>query len=272
MLHGISPTPNRSTTSSNNWQRLPTISFLPQCKPLLKNLLRSESRAGRDSGRWFLPGCVFSASPRRSRIKDGGRSLFDCPRGSAISIRVVLGYSRKCDREANIASTSMLPRPWNALGSSIAAVPTLVPVTPHALTKLPCRPVVPRRGQTDAARLQGIALNGKTLTNLVYRFATRARQNLRRVHYRLPGQPTVKGMRLVVALDGGRARLRQNKLQANAARAGRHGYRNAPARRAQASLCIYAINTRTARSRKRSNRSSMGRSSYWRNQRKSSTG
>ena len=74
-------------------------------------------------------------------------------------------------------------------------------------------------------RLQGIALNGKTLTNLVYRFATRARQNLRRVHYRLPGQPTVKGMRLVVALDGGRAPgLRQNK-PGKRRKSGRHGYR-----------------------------------------------
>ena len=87
-------------------------------------------------------------------------------------------------------------------------------------------------------RLQGIALNGKPLTNLVYRFATRARQNPWRVHYRLPGQPTVKGMRLVVALDGGRARLRQNK-PGNAARAG--GTAIARPAREPKLLCIYAI-------------------------------
>ena len=50
-------------------------------------------------------------------------------------------------------------------------------------------------------RLQGIALNGKTLTNLVYRFATRARQNLAAGSLSVARQPTVKGMRLVVVSD-----------------------------------------------------------------------
>ena len=87
-------------------------------------------------------------------------------------------------------------------------------------------------------RLQSIDLNVKTLTVLVYRFAARARQNLRRGNYQLPGQPTVKGMRLVVALDGGRARLRQNK-PGKRRKSGRHGYRT-PWREPKV-LCIYAI-------------------------------
>jgi hypothetical protein len=152
-------------------------------------------------------------------------------RGSAISIRVVY-YSRKCDRGQHREHKGCYPA-LECLGIFDRCSPTLA--SHAALT-------VALSGSFDEARqmlrLQGIALNGKTLTNLVYRFATRARQNLRRVHYRLPGQPTVKGMRLVVALDGGRARLRQNK-PGKRRKSGRHGYRT-PWREPKL-LCIYAI-------------------------------
>ena len=128
-FHGMSPPPSNSTTSSNNWQRLPTISFLPQCKPLLKNLLRSESRAGRDSRSLVpLPGCVFLCQPKA--FKNQGRRTVSVrlSRGSAISIRVVY-YSRKCDRRPTSRARRLLPRPWNALGSSIAG-PQPAMITP----------------------------------------------------------------------------------------------------------------------------------------------
>ena len=152
-------------------------------------------------------------------------------RGSAISIRVVY-YSRKCDRGQHREHKGCYPA-LECLGIFDRCSPTLA--SHAALT-------VALSGSFDEARqmlrLQGIALNGKTLTNLVYRFAARARQNLRRVNYRLPGQATVKGMRLVVALDGGRARLRQNK-PGKRRKSGRHGYRT-PWREPKL-LCIYAI-------------------------------
>jgi hypothetical protein len=87
-------------------------------------------------------------------------------------------------------------------------------------------------------QLQGVAVNVKTLANLVYRFAARARANLHRVRYQLPSQPSAEGLRLVVALDGGRTRLRHNKA-GRRRKSGRHGY-HAPWREPKL-LTIYAI-------------------------------
>lgn len=152
-------------------------------------------------------------------------------RGQVITLRVVY-YSRKCDRGENREHKGCYPA-LVCLGVFDRCSPTLA--SHAALT-------VALSGSFDEARqmlrLQSIDLNVKTLTVLVYRFAARARQNLRRGNYQLPGQPTVKGMRLVVALDGGRARLRQNK-PGKRRKSGRHGYRT-PWREPKV-LCIYAI-------------------------------
>jgi hypothetical protein len=152
-------------------------------------------------------------------------------RGPSITLRVVY-YSRNCDRGEHREHKGCYPA-LQCLGIFDRCSPTLA--SHAALT-------VALSGSFAEARqmlqLQGIALNVKTLTNLVYRFAVRARENLRRVNYQLPGQPTVKGMKLVVALDGGRAGLRQNK-PGKRRKSGRHGYRT-PWREPKL-LCIYAI-------------------------------
>jgi hypothetical protein len=152
-------------------------------------------------------------------------------RGPAMSIRVVY-YSRKCDRSQHREHKGCYPA-LECLGIFDRCSPTLA--SHAALTVALSGSFAEAR---QMLRLQGIALSVKTLTNLVYRFAARARQNLRRVNYRLPGQATVKGMRLVVALDGGRARLRQNK-PGKRRKSGRHGY-HTPWREPKL-LCIYAI-------------------------------
>jgi hypothetical protein len=152
-------------------------------------------------------------------------------RGPSITLRVVY-YSRKCDRGVDREHKGCYPA-LQCLGVFDRCSPTLA--SNAALTVALSGSFAEAR---QMLRLQGIGLNVKTLTNLVYRFAARARENLRRVNYQLPGRPTVKGMKLVVALDGGRARLRQNK-PGKRRKSGRHGYRT-PWREPKL-LCIYAI-------------------------------
>jgi hypothetical protein len=166
-------------------------------------------------------------------MKNQGRRTVEVrlSRGPAISLRVVY-YSRNCDRDDPTQRKGCYPA-LECLGIFDRCSPTLA--SHAALTVALAGSFVEARQMLD---LQGITLNVKTLTNLVYRFAARARQNLQRVNYQLPGQPTVKGMRLVVALDGGRARLRQNK-PGKRRKSGRHGY-HTPWREPKL-LCIYAI-------------------------------
>ena len=118
---------------------------------------------------------------------------------------------------------------------------------------------------------QGIALNGKTLTNL-------GSIALPPVLGRICGGFTIGcqdsqrsrdeieiRLWMVVARGCGKTN------QANAARAGRHGYRTLPGA-SSGLLCIYAIDENGKKSKTFKPGSSMGCSSYWRNQRKSSTG
>ena len=144
--------------------------------------------------------------------------------------------------------------PWPGNAALTVALSTVVSTRPRQILRYKAR-----------------LMNGKRLTNLVYRFATRTRQNLRRVHYRLPEQPTVKGMRMVVALDGGPAHCRQNK-PGKRRKSRRHGYHGTALARAQA-CCASTPLTRTARSRKNVQTDRRWDvPSYWRNHGKSSTG
>ena len=104
---------HRATTG----KALPTISFLPQCKPLLKNLLRSESRAGRDSGS-LVPFLAASSLPAQGAFQESrtcGRSSVRLSRGSAISIRVVLLQPQVRPRPTSRAQR-LLPSPLECLG------------------------------------------------------------------------------------------------------------------------------------------------------------
>jgi hypothetical protein len=135
-------------------------------------------------------------------------------RGGAVAIRVTY-YSRRRDRPNDRGGCyPALQR----LGIFDRCSPSLA--SQAALT-------VALAGSLEEARqmlqLQGAYLGSKTLTALVYRLACRARENLRRDSYRLPGGTTASGLRLVVALDGGRLRLRQAK-RGRRRRSGRHGY------------------------------------------------
>jgi hypothetical protein len=75
----------------------------------------------------------------------------------------------------------------------------------------------------EQLRRHGVRLHVTTLRDIVYRFAARARASLRRGRYRLPSGPTVAGLKVVVQLDGGRTRLRQDK-PGRPRKNGRHGY------------------------------------------------
>ena len=151
--------------------------------------------------------------------------------GPTIRLRVVY-YSRNCDRDDSHSGKGCYPA-LHCLG-----------IFDH------CSPLLASRAAQTVAlcgsfaeagyvlQLQGVTLNVKTLANLVYRFAARARANLRRVCYQLPSGLTAEGLRLVVALDGGRTRLRHNKA-GRRRKSGRHGY-HAPWREPKL-LTIYAI-------------------------------
>jgi hypothetical protein len=137
-------------------------------------------------------------------------------RGPAIYLRVVY-YSRNCDRHDQSELKGCYPA-LHCLGIFDRCSPVLASQAAQMVSLC---------GSFDEARymlqLHGVTLNVKTLTNLVYRFAARARENLRRVRYQLPSGPSASGLRLVVALDGGRVRTRQNK-PGRRRKSGRHGY------------------------------------------------
>lgn len=96
-------------------------------------------------------------------------------------------------------------------------------------------------------QLQGVSLDVKTLRNVVYRFARRARAGLRQGHYQLPSHPKVAGLKVVVQLDGGRSRLRQNK-PGRRTKKGRHGY-HTPWREPKL-LVIYVVDEQGKQSKK----------------------
>jgi hypothetical protein len=151
--------------------------------------------------------------------------------GPAIAVRVTY-HSRPCDRNRPAARKGCYPA-LECLGVFDRCTPLLA--SHAALCVALCGSLAEAE---EMLRLQGASVDGKTLTNVVYRFAARARANLRRARYRLPGQASAKGLRLVVALDGGRTRLRQNK-PGRRRPSGRHGYRT-PWREPKL-LYIYAI-------------------------------
>ena len=95
--------------------------FCPQCKPLLKNLLRSESRAGRDSGVvGSLPEAVVSLCMQPKAFKNQGRRIglcSSCPVApQPLSIRVVLLQPQVRPRPTSHEHKGWLTPPWNALG------------------------------------------------------------------------------------------------------------------------------------------------------------
>ena len=136
---------------------------------------------------------------------------------------------------------------------------TLWPVTPLTVTL---------SGSFDEARqmlrfTRHCSERRKALTNLVYRFATRARRSLRRVHYLVAR--TANGQGDEIGRGSGWWSLARLHWQNGSGK--RRKERAARLSHALARAKLYLTSTpltRTARSRKRSNRSSMGRSSYWR--------
>ncbi len=166
-------------------------------------------------------------------VKNQGRRTVTVrlSRGQAISLRVGY-YSRNCDRDDPAARKGCYPA-LECLGIFDHCTPVLASQAAQMVSLC---------GSFDEARWvlqqQGVTLNVKTLANLVYRFASRARDNLRRVDYRLPSAASAEGLRLVIALDGGRVRLRHNKA-GRRRKSGRHGYHGTW--REPKLLVIYAI-------------------------------
>jgi hypothetical protein len=156
--------------------------------------------------------------PAKPMKNQGRRRVHIClSRGKAITLSTVY-YSRNCHRDNPLLGKGCFPA-LECLG-----------ILDH------CSPLLASRAaQTaclsgsfaeavDMLRLQGRSINIKTLARVVYRFASRARFNLQRCDYRLPQGESAAGLRLVVALDGGRVRLRRNKRGKRRV-SQRHGYR-----------------------------------------------
>jgi hypothetical protein len=151
-------------------------------------------------------------------MKNQGRRTYhiNLLRGPAIAITAVY-YSRNCDRDDHLLGKGCFPAlaclgifdHWSPLLASHAAQTACLSSSfAEACTML---------------RLQGRSVDEKTLARVVYRFAARGRFNLQRSDYRLPAGESAAGLRLVVALDGGRVRLRRNKRGKKRA-SKRHGY------------------------------------------------
>jgi hypothetical protein len=170
------------------------------------------------------------------RLKNQGRRTVQVrlSRGPTLSLRVSY-YSRNCDRDDPEQRKGCYPA-LECLGIFERCSPVLASRAAQLVAL--CGSFAEAR---SLLALHGVDLNVKTLANLVYRFAARARRSLRQSDYQLPGQPRVRGLRLVVALDGGRARLRRNKA-GKPRKSGRHGY-HTPWREPKL-LDIYAIDER----------------------------
>lgn len=182
---------------------------------------------------WLVPSWLRLLAAPAKPLKNQGRRTVHVrlSRGPAISLGVVY-YSRNCDRDDPGAGQGCYPA-LQCLGIFDRCSPVLV--SQAAQTVALCGSFAEARYMLQ---LQGVVLNVKTLAKLVYRFAARARENLRRVGYPLPSGTSAEGLRLVVALDGGRTRLRHNKA-GKRRKSGRHGY-HAPWREPKL-LTIYAI-------------------------------
>lgn len=180
--------------------------------------------------RLLLPPSLGLAALPKGFKNQGRRSVsIRLCRGNPISVRVTY-FSRNCDRQRDRRGCYLA---LERLGIFDRCSPTLAS---HAALTLALSASFAEARQM--LQLQGVCLNVKTLANIAYRFAARARENLAETKYRLPGQANAEGMRLVVALDGGRVRLRQAKRGKRRA-SGRHGY-HAPWREPKL-LYIYAI-------------------------------
>jgi hypothetical protein len=196
-----------------------------------------QSVAAREPTRWqrslLVPSWLRMLALPRPMKNQGRRTVqVRLSRGPAISLRVVY-YSRNCDRDDPTQRKGCYPA-LECLGVFDRCSPALA--SRAAQTVALCGSFAEARYMLQ---LQGMELNVKTLANLVYRFAARARANLCRVHYQLPGQSSASGLRLVVALDGGRTRLRHNKAGRRRKKSGRHGFH--ATWREPKLLTIYAI-------------------------------
>lgn len=127
-------------------------------------------------------------------------------RGGTITLQVPY-FSRHADRPARRQHKGCFPA-LQALGLEEHASPRVASL---------CAQAVALAGSFQEAHeqlaQQGLVLNLKTLRRLAYRFASRARAALVQGGYRLATPTCVKGLKVVIGLDGGRARLRQNLRQ-----------------------------------------------------------
>jgi hypothetical protein len=157
-------------------------------------------------------------TPAKPMKNQGRRTVHvTLSRGPDIAITTVY-YSRNCHRDRTLAGKGCFPA-LHGLGIFDHASPLLA--SRAALTACLSGSFAEA---IQMLQLQGRSLDVKTLRRMVYRFAARSRFNLQRSECRLPQGETAKGLRLVVALDGGRVRLRSNK-RGKRRPSKRHGYR-----------------------------------------------
>ena len=209
-------------------------------QPIVQKSVSSQEPSARRRSTLLPPALRAFLLPAK-RFKNQGRRPVHLrlSRGPAIRIRVTY-YSRNGDRRAHRAHKGGYPALCR-LGIFDRVSPRLAS---HAAL------AVALSGSFEEAlehlRLQGVSLNVKTLRNLAYRFASRARARLRQKAYQLPSQPQVAGLTVVAQLDGGRARLRQDK-RGRRKKSGRHGY-HTPWREPKL-LMIYAVDEQGKRSK-----------------------
>jgi hypothetical protein len=162
----------------------------------------------------WLSRLLLSTKPMKNQ---GPRTVhLTLSRGPDIAISTVY-YSRNCHRDNPLLGKGCFPA-LECLGIFEHTSPLLA--SRAALTACLSGSFAEA---AQMLQLQGRPVEVKTLRRIVYRFAARSRFNLQRSEYRWPQGETAKGLRLVVALDGGRVRLRTNKRGKKRA-SKRHGY------------------------------------------------
>jgi hypothetical protein len=192
--------------------------FAASMQPIIQQSIAARQSSRRRHSKLVPTWLSRLLTPAKPMKNQGPRTVhLTLSRGPDIAISTVY-YSRNCHRDNPLLGKGCFPA-LECLGIFDHASPLLA--SRAALTACLSGSFAEA---VQMLQLQGRPVDVKTLRRLVYRFAARSRFNLQRSEYRLGQGESAQGLRLVVALDGGRVRLRTNKRGKKRA-SKRHGYR-----------------------------------------------